>query len=73
MHARRQTPVADDEIGLGILSPLLTEGARALGWVAAQALMLVHPLLVGWGNEEAVERIIRWLEAPVSPAEGRQE
>lgn len=65
--------MADDEAGLDALSPFLTEVVHALGWVAAQALLLVHPLLVGWGNDEAVERVIRWLEAPRSPADGRQE
>lgn len=46
------------------LAPLWEEMRRALGWLAAQALVFLQPLLRGWGTgvDTALERAIQWLE-----------
>ncbi len=46
---------------------MLADINRALGWVAAQALLFVYPLLEGWVDKSALERTIRGLEE-LSPA-----
>ena len=53
-----------EEAGLSpILVPVL-EIARALGFVAAQALIFGQPLLNGLVDEEAINRTTTWLEDP---------
>lgn len=49
---------------IALLAPFWEEMRRALGWVAAQALVFFQPLLRGWGTEAdtALDRAIRWLE-----------
>jgi hypothetical protein len=63
---------AVDSFELDNLSPLFADLAAALGWVGAQALLLLQPLLTGWVNASAIERAIRWLEAPSQRADGRE-
>ncbi|MBO9371344.1 MAG: hypothetical protein J7575_09720 [Chloroflexi bacterium] len=59
-------------LGLDDLSPLFAELAAALGWVGAQALLLLQPLLTGWVDESAIEQAIRRLESPAQHAEWRE-
>ncbi|MBC7227979.1 MAG: hypothetical protein H5T61_12230 [Thermoflexales bacterium] len=56
----------------GNLSPIFADLAAALGWVGAQALLLLQPLLTGWVNASAIEQAIRWLEAPSQHNDGRE-
>ncbi len=58
--------------GLDELSPLFADLAAALGWVGAQALLLLQPLLAGWVDESAIEQAIRWLESPAPRPDGRE-
>ena len=60
-------------LGLDDLSPLFADLATALGWVGAQALLLLQPLLSGWVDESAIEQAIRRLESPTQPTEERRE
>jgi len=59
-------------LGLDDLSPLFADLAVALGWVGAQALLLLQPLLTGWVDESAIEQAIRWLESPTPRPDGRE-
>ena len=43
---------------------LLLEAVRALGFVAAQALLLGQPLLTGLVDEATVRKAASWLEDP---------
>lgn len=61
-----------DSSELDILSSLLADLAATLGWVSAQALLFFQPLLTGWVNASAIERAIRWLEAPSQRTDGRE-
>jgi len=63
---------AVDPLELDNLSPLFADLAAALGWVGAQALLFFQPLLTGWVNASAIERAIRWLEAPSQRTDGRE-
>ncbi len=58
--------------GLDELSPLFADLAAALGWVGAQALLLLQPLLTGWVDESAIEQAVHWLEFPAQRAEWRE-
>ncbi len=61
-----------DPLELDNLSPLFADLAAALGWVGAQALLLLQPLLTGWIDSSAIEHAIRWLEAPAQHTDGRE-
>lgn len=61
-----------DSLEPGILSPLLADLAAALGWVGAQILLFLQPLLTGWVNASAIEQAIRWLESPSQHPDGRR-
>lgn len=61
-----------DSSELDILSSLFADLAATLGWVSAQALLFFQPLLTGWVNASAIERAIRWLEAPSQRTDGRE-
>jgi hypothetical protein len=50
--------------GLGVAVIPLLEAARALGFVAAQALLLGQPLLSGLVSEATLREVTRWLEDP---------
>jgi hypothetical protein len=52
------------EAGLGPAAIPLLETARALGFVAAQALLLGQPLLTGLVDAATVQRAADWLEDP---------
>ncbi len=66
---KRISPV--DSLELDTLSPLFADLAAALGWVGAQALLFLQPLLTGWVSASAVEQAIRWLESPAQHADRR--
>jgi len=50
--------------GLGPIAVSLLETTRALGFVAAQALLLGQPLLTGLVEERTLRSLGRWLEDP---------
>ncbi|HEC34239.1 MAG TPA: hypothetical protein ENI37_05930 [Chloroflexi bacterium] len=52
------------EAGLNPVAIPLLETARALGFVAAQALLLGQPFLAGLVDEAALQRATAWLEDP---------
>ncbi len=66
---KRISPV--DPLESDALSPLFADLAAALGWLGAQALLFVQPLLTGWVNESVIEEAIRWLESPLRHVDGR--
>lgn len=53
-----------ERAGLGPLAVLLLGTARALGFVASQALLFGQPLLTGLVSERALDRAGAWLESP---------
>lgn len=71
MNGEKRTSAVDSS-ELDILSSLFADLAATLGWVGAQALLFFQPLLMGWVNASAIERVIRWLEAPSQRTDGRE-
>jgi len=51
-----------------VVIPLL-EVVRALGFVAAQALLLGQPLLAGLVNDAVLQETTDWLEDPIQAVE----
>lgn len=70
VNGEKQIP-AVDPLEPGTLSSLFADLAAALGWVGAQALLFLQPLLTGWVDASAIEQAVRWLESPLQHTDGR--
>ncbi|MCS7178677.1 MAG: hypothetical protein RML46_01960 [Anaerolineae bacterium] len=62
-----------NQSSLDVLESLLADLLHPLGWVAAQALLLVQPLLAGWVDESIIDRAIRRLEGSWPQSVEKQE
>lgn len=53
-----------EKAGLSPVAILLLGTARALGFVASQALLFGQPILTGLVSETTLDRASAWLESP---------